>query len=60
MKQYNSIKLITETIIDLDISFTIEYGTEIPDTYLVKDVYGQFFLIPLTSILYFYCKKEHE
>jgi len=58
MKRYNRVKLITESDIDLDNSFTIEYGTEIPDTYLVKDVYGQYFLIPLTSILYFYKQKE--
>lgn len=59
MKRYNSIKLINEGIIDLDPDFTIEFETEIPKCYLVKDIYKQYFLIPASSILYFF-KKSWE
>jgi len=54
VKRYNHVKLINEGCIDLDSDFTVEYGTEIPDCFTIKDVYGKYFFIPITSILYFY------
>lgn len=58
MKRYNSIKLINEGQIDLDVDFTVEFGTEIPECFTIKDVYGSYFFIPKTSVLYFFRVKE--
>ena len=51
---FKHLKLINEGFIDLDPDFEIMYQNHFPDSLTVKDVYGQIFCIPISSILYFY------
>lgn len=57
MTKYNHVKLINEGIIDLQQDYDI---TLIGECYELVDIYDNNFLVPVSSVLYFFSMKEDK